>query len=328
MVRVPLRASFCGGGTDVKDFFIQHGGACLVSNIAKYVYVSLETRSDEQILIHDIDFEASTIFHYDAVPNFDGYLDLVKACVKFLGLKKGVSILIKSDVAPGSGLGTSSAITAGLLHGLIELFKLKLPHRPKQLGHMAYQVEREILKQHGGMQDQYAATCPGINLLEFGVDNVTVLPLTKKTPADFFHHVQMSTILCYTGETHISSDIMKAHRSVNHLDLMKIKELCYAAFKAWRHQDLKKFAEYVNESYLIKRALHDKVTTPKIDVLYDTAIKQGAWGGKLLGAGGGGYFVFFVPFEAQQRVKKILHSLGAGVEPFMFDTAGIQTWSV
>ena len=202
VIRVPLRVSFCGGGTDLKDFYLNHGGAVVFSNITKYVYITLSPREDGQVILKDIDFGVETEFKFDDTPEFDGFLDLAKAAVRFLGIKKGVEILIKSDVAPGSGLGTSSAITVGLLKGLIELFGLSVPTYANHLAEMAYVVERDILNQAGGIQDHYAATCHGVNVLECSAQKTTVRTLNMRP--SFISDLQMLFLLCYSGETHFA----------------------------------------------------------------------------------------------------------------------------
>jgi len=325
IVRVPLRVSFCGGGTDVKDFYMTHGGAILSTNIQKYVYISLTPRSDEQIVIQDIDFGVSTVFHYDTEPNFDGLTDLARGCVKFLQLRQGVNILIKSDVAPGSGLGTSSAITVGILKGLIQLFKLSHPVSPEELSHQAYVVEREILGWEGGMQDYLAATHPGINVVDYSATGVVIRPLTYRWT--FLRELQMCSLLCYTGMTRYSATLMSHQmRDMKIEVLQSIKSLVVNLEQAWRTEDVPLFARYIDASYVLKRQLHNQITNAEIDKMYDAAKSQGAWGGKLLGAGAGGYLLFFAPFERQQEIKKALRNLGGQVEPLLISVEGIQIW--
>src|SRR3990167_6214186 len=252
IVRVPLRVSFCGGGTDVKDFYMTYGGATLSTNIQKYVYISLTPRSDEQIVIQDIDFGVSTVFHYDTEPNFDGLTDLARGCVKFLQLRQGVNILIKSDVAPGSGLGTSSAITVGILKGLIQLFKLSHPVSPEDLAHQAYVVEREILGWEGGMQDYLAAVHPGINFVNYSTEGIVVRPLPYRWT--FLRELQMCSLLCYTGITRYSSSLISYQmRNMKIEKLQSLRFLVTSLEQAWREEDIQSFAHYVDASYVFKR---------------------------------------------------------------------------
>ncbi|MBI4151528.1 hypothetical protein HY496_01040 [Candidatus Woesearchaeota archaeon] len=326
LVRVPLRVSFCGGGTDVKDFYLAHGGATLLCNIARYVYVSLTPRADDQVVIQDIDFGTSTVFQYDQEPSFDGLSDLAKACVKFVKLQSGVTIGIKSDVAPGCGLGTSSAIAVGLIYGLNHLFGLGLPTRSAELAHQAFVVEREILGWEGGMQDFVAAAyASNVHLVEYSSKPFVVHALNYRK--SFLHDLQMHTLLCYTGMTHQSSLLMSSVANQNNIPLLqKLTALTYQLEQAWNTEDIELFARYIDESYQLKKQLHDQITNATIESLYQEGKSAGAWGGKLLGAGAGGYLLFFVPFERQQVVKEKLRSLNGQVEPFLFDREGLQSW--
>ena len=325
IIRVPLRVSFCGGGTDLKDFYLQHGGATLFAQIAKYVYIALEPREDTQIVLQDVDFGMTIHFNDDQPVPFRG-LELVKSCAQFLHLKQGVTVSIKSDVPPASGLGTSSAITVGILRGLIELFKLPVPMTSqKELAEMAYVVEREILGMAGGIQDQYAATGKGIRFVTYS-ELGTMIEELPMSPT-FLQSFQMHTLLCYTGQHHVSSDlILEQKEKAQPQDLLLLKALTHQLKQAWQQEDLLTAFSLINNSYQVKRRLHDKISTPEIDALYTAGLEAGAWGGKLLGAGGGGYFLFFVPFEAQQSVKTAVTKLGGTPEHFVFDMQGLTSW--
>ena len=326
VIRVPLRVSFCGGGTDLKDFYMTHGGAVVFTNIAKYVHITIVPREDEEIMLRDIDFGVEKTYSYNDIPHFDSVFDLAKATIQFLAIKRGMEITIKSDVAPGSGLGTSSAITIGLLKGLIEMFNLSIPNYSKHLAEMAYTVEREIMNCHGGIQDYYAAAFKGINILECTSKHINVRSLNMRE--SFMNDLQMHLMLCYSGESHYASNMTdEILNNKNHTDvLLRIKELVYDFQLAWEEENLQKIAYLMTRSMWLKQDLSETVVTPKIRHLYDEAMHEGALGGRLLGAGGGGYLLFLTPFKQQQKVKEVLRGLGGYPEPFIFDLEGIKIW--
>lgn len=326
VIRVPLRVSFCGGGTDLKEFYLDHEGAVLFTNIAKYVYIVLSERIDNQIVLRDLDFGVETEFHYNEAPQDKGIFDIAKATIHFLKIQKGVTVAIKSDVAPGSGLGTSSAIGVGLLKGLIEFFRLDIPNHPTNLAEMAYTVERDILNFPGGVQDQYAAAYKGINLLQLNKNGKTIHAVNARE--SFLEDLQMNLMLCYSGQTHVSSDITEdmLHQPQLKKQLQKIYGLTQAFVRAFEEENMGMIAQLMHASHEEKTLLSAKVETPNIKLLYAAAKQDGALGGKILGAGGGGYLLLVVPFDKQQEVKKSLRALGGQPEPFVFDMQGIKIW--
>ena len=204
--RAPLRVSFGGGGTDVAPFCVEQGGAIIGSTINKYAYCSIVPREDDQIIVHSLDFDMTV--KYNAKENFvyDGRLDLVTAALKAMDINQGCEVYLQCDAPAGSGLGTSSTVMVSLLTAMARWKGVEMD--AYRLADLAYQVEREDLKIDGGYQDQYAATFGGINFIEFhGRNNVVVNPLRIKK--DILHELQYNLLLCYTGNIHVSANIIK-----------------------------------------------------------------------------------------------------------------------
>ena len=191
--KAPLRISFCGGGTDMPNFFDDHGGVVLSTGIDKYTHVSLIPREDSKVSIKSLDFDLNLEFHVDKAPIYDGVLDLAKAVIHELGLKKGFDLYVHSDVPPGSGLGTSSMFTVAILGVLLKF--LNDTWDKYDIAETAYQIERIKLAIKGGKQDQYAAAFGGFNLIEFYKERTVVnaLSIHKSILNDLNCHLMM----CY-----------------------------------------------------------------------------------------------------------------------------------
>ncbi len=206
--RAPLRVSFGGGGTDVEPFCVEQGGAIIGSTINKYAYCSISPREDDQIIVHSLDFDMTV--KYNSRENFvyDGKLDLVKASLAAMGIREGCEACTLINTSPGfgSGLGTSSTVMVALLTAMARWKGVTLD--AYQLADLAYQVEREDLGIDGGYQDQYSSTFGGFNFIEFhGRNNVVVNPLRIKK--DIIHELQYNLLLCYTGNIHVSANIIR-----------------------------------------------------------------------------------------------------------------------
>ena len=204
--RAPLRISFGGGGTDVAPFCVEQGGAIIGSTINKYAYCSIVPRGDDQIIVHSLDFDMTVKYNTRENHVYDGKLDLVKAALKAMEIRQGCEVYLQCDAPPGSGLGTSSTVMVAMLTAMAQWKGTALDGY--QLADLAYQVEREDLKIAGGYQDQYASTFGGINFIEFhGRNNVVVNPLRIKK--EILHELQYNLLLCYTGNVHVSANIIK-----------------------------------------------------------------------------------------------------------------------
>ena len=196
--KAPLRVSFAGGGTDVPPFPEQEGGLVLSATINRYAYGALAPRADNQIGLESVDFGLSLNYPADEEIVFDGRLDLAKAAIRKLG-RGGYDLFLHSNAPPGSGLGSSSAVMVALI-GLLKEFHGQ-PLTDYEVAQMAFDLERKDLGIQGGLQDQYAATFGGFNLIEFEADRVIVNPL--RISPDVVHELEHNMLLCYTGKTRI-----------------------------------------------------------------------------------------------------------------------------
>ena len=296
--RAPLRVSFGGGGTDVAPFCEQQGGAIIGSTINKYAYCSIVPREDDQIIVHSLDFDMTVKYNTRENYVYDGRLDLVTAALKAMDIKQGCEVYLQCDAPPGSGLGTSSTVMVAMLTAMARWKGIMLD--AYAMADLAYEVEREDLKIDGGYQDQYAATFGGFNFIEFhGRNNVVVNPLRIKK--DIIHELQYNLLLCYTGKIHVSANIIK-----DQVQNYEKKD----AFDGWQS----------------KKRMSNKISNPQIDELYAEALKAGALGGKLLGAGGGGYLLMYCPYNVRHKVAARMESMGGQLADWNFELRGAQSW--
>jgi D-glycero-alpha-D-manno-heptose-7-phosphate kinase len=328
--KAPLRVSFAGGGTDVPPFPEQEGGLVLSATINRYAYGALAPRSDNHISLESVDFGLSLDYPEDEEILFDGRLDLAKAAIRKLG-RGGYDLFLHSNAPPGSGLGSSSAVMVALI-GLLKEFHGQ-PLTDYDVAQMAFDLERKELGIQGGLQDQYAATFGGFNLIEFEQDRVIVNPL--RISPDVVHELEHNMLLCYTGQTR-SSDHIIEHQTKRWTGgdehalagLRAGKQLAVAMKNALLQRRLTEFGELLGTAWEEKKRLSSKISNEFIDHAYEAAIKEGALGGKVTGAGGGGYMLFYCPFQRKHRVANALISLGTEVTEFEFTSNGLTTWSV
>jgi len=319
MSRTPFRISFFGGGTDYPVWYSQNSGAVLATTINKYCYIScrylppfFEHRS--RIIYSKIELirNASEIQH----PS-------VRECLRFMKINKGVEIHHDGDLPARTGMGSSSAFTVGLLHALYAL-KGIMPTK-KQLALDAIHLEQKVMKENVGSQDQALAAFGGLNLIEFGGNkHLQVQPITISSErlALFQSHL----MLFFTGFSRIASKIAKEQikkTPYKNKELKRIFEIVDDALQILNsHRDLSDFGRLLDESWQIKRNLSGKITTPIIDEIYSDAKRAGALGGKLLGAGGGGFILFFAKPDAHAKIREKLKRLL--YVPFKFENLGSQ----
>ena len=326
--RAPLRISFGGGGTDVAPFCVEQGGAIIGSTINKYAYCSIVPRRDDQIIVHSLDFDMTV--KYNARENYvyDGRLDLVTAALNAMEIKKGCEVYLQCDAPPGSGLGTSSTVMVALLTAMARWKGVELDGYA--MADLAYKVEREDLKIDGGYQDQYASTFGGFNFIEFhGRNDVVVNPLRIKK--DIIHELQYNLLLCYTGKIHVSANIIRDQVSNYKKEpsdgaMCEVKALAYAMKDELLKGNLHSFGKLLDYGWQSKKRMSSKITNPQIDELYEEALKAGAFGGKLLGAGGGGYLLVYCPYNVRHKVAERLELAGGQLADWNFELRGAQSW--
>jgi D-glycero-alpha-D-manno-heptose-7-phosphate kinase len=270
-------------------------------------------------------------YHVDDELLYDGELDLVKAVIKNManGNGRGLDFFMHSDAPPGSGLGSSSTVVVALI-GLIQRWK-HLPLTSYDIAELAYQIERVDLGIKGGMQDQYAAVFGGFNFIEFGESAVIVNPL--RIEPDILNELQYSLLLCYTGRTRLSGNIITTQVK-NYVrgegDVLaamdELKNITLDMKNALLQGNLTDFGALLHEAWINKKKMASQITTSTIDVLYETAREHGALGGKILGAGGGGYLLVYSPFDRKHIIAEALEKHGGQVVEFTFDFHGLTTW--
>lgn len=329
--KAPLRISFGGGGTDVSPYPEEKGGAVLNATIDRYAYCSLKPRDDESINVRSLDYDLVVNYSLDDHVEYDGKLGLVKAAIRRMEVKSGVSVFLHSDAPPGSGLGTSSTVTVALVGALKHWKKLTLTEY--DIAELAYRIERTDVGIKGGKQDQYAAAFGGFNFIEFSGETTVVHPLRIKH--ETLLELEYRLILCYTGKVRASAGIIDSQVSgyvekeerVRHA-LDETKALAYNMKNALLLNKINDFGLLLDQAWRSKKKFTDKITDQQIDELYEAAKKNGAIGGKLLGAGGGGYLLLLCQFDKWHIVAQRLEELGGKVFRFAFEPNGLQTWDV
>jgi D-glycero-alpha-D-manno-heptose-7-phosphate kinase len=330
--RAPLRISFAGGGTDVPPFPADEGGCVLSATIDRYAYGSLVPRSDRMVAIESVDFKTTAEMSLDEEILYNGSLDLIKAAVRRFGRSDtdGYDLVLRSNAPPGSGLGSSSAMMVALT-GLLSAHYRRIMDE-YETAKLAHAIEREDLGIAGGTQDQYAATFGGFNFIEF-TDRVIVNPLRIKD--EIAHELELSLLLCFTGITRDSARVIEdqTRRTLASADetlagLRAQKELAVAMKAALLTGALHEFGELLAEAWTQKKRMSPLISNPRIDELYEIARNNGALGGKITGAGGGGYILLFCDFTKKHKVIEALEFAGAVITEFAFDTKGLTTWRV
>jgi D-glycero-alpha-D-manno-heptose-7-phosphate kinase len=328
--KAPLRLSFAGGGTDVPPFPEEEGGLVLSATINRYAYGALAPRADSQIGLESVDFGLSLNYGVDEEIIFDGRLDLAKAAIRKMG-RGGYDLFLHSHAPPGSGLGSSSAVMVTII-GLLKEFHGQ-PLTDYEVAQLAFDLERKELGIKGGLQDQYAATFGGFNFIEFEADRVIVNPL--RISADVVHELEHNMLLCYTGKTRSSHGIIEDQTSrwtggdkEALAGLRAGKELAVAMKNALLQRRLNDFGDLLGAAWEEKKKMSPRISNEFIDSAYEEARKHGALGGKVTGAGGGGYMLFYCPFQRKHHVANALIAMNGQVSEFEFTSNGLTSWSV
>jgi len=329
--KAPLRISFGGGGTEVSPYLEERGGVTISTTIDKYAYCTLAERNDNNINVKSLDYNITANYPVNNELQYDGKLDLVKAAINVLKINSGLDLFLHSDAPPGSGLGTSSTLTVALTGALKDW--LKLPLTDYEIAELAYRIERKEVGIKGGKQDQYAATFGGFNFIEYFGDKTVVNPLRIKR--DILNELEYRLMLNFTGKTRLSAGIIddqvnsyvqRREAVVTALD--ETKELAIAMKNALLLGEIDEFGDLLNEAWRSKRKLSTKISDPQIDEMYEVARKSGAVGGKLLGAGGGGFMLLLCAFDKRHIVAEKMEKIGGKIMSFSFEYRGLQTWAV
>lgn len=315
----PLRVSFLGGGTDYPEYFQEHGGETLVTSIDKYTFITVTPLTD--LFDHQIRVSYSKTELCKDIDEIQH--PSVRECLRFLGINRGVEISIVSDLPARTGLGSSSCFTVGLLHAL-HAFKGEVVSK-EQLAAEAVHVEREMIVERVGLQDQYSCSIGGLMHLEFsGYSNVTATPL----PLDNSRrkYLEERLLLFYTGLQRSAHDILEeqiARTKTNELhgNLNELAQLVRSGCDIIvTGKNLNEFGELLHQGWELKKSLSNSISNDYINEAYSNAREAGAIGGKLLGAGGGGFLLLYVEPYNQKKVRESLKNLRE--VSFRFETGG------
>ena len=325
--RAPARVSLAGGGTDFTKYFMNNGGVGLTFTIAKYSHVLLSKRNDNKIKIYSHDFQQQLEIESIHSIKYDGNLDLIKSGIKLMKPNYGFDIEVSCDFPPSSGLGGSASILAAIIGAFNQFDDKKLDRY--SIAENAFAAERIDLGIAGGWQDQYSTVFGGFNIIEFRKENNLVTPL--KLDIELLNELEESLILCSTGETHLGSDIQNLNEknSPNIDDFgSKMKIIADEMRQGLLKANLKRFSSLLDQTWQIKKGNNPLVTNSTIDNIYDIAIEAGATAGRLLGTGGGGYLLFFVPPKSRYSVIEALNQESLKTENILFDHMGLQSWKI
>lgn len=301
--RAPVRISFFGGGTDYPEHFLRRGGAVLATAINKFSYVTASP-----FLSHLFDYSIRVSYRKVELAKRVEEIEhrVFRECLKLCGLDKDVELHNVADLPAFTGLGSSSTFTVSLLHAL-HGFKGEFL-RPQELAYEAIHVERHLLQEHVGCQDQVMAAYGGFNLIEFRTErDITVqrVPLAPQRLAEF----QSCLFLVFTGIKRKASEVAAKQLSKvedNRLRLEQLHKMVEPAYEILvNNRPLREFGDLLHEAWTIKRSLDECISTPEIDELYEQGRTAGAWGGKLLGAGGGGFMLFFAPAQVHPELHRV-----------------------
>ncbi len=323
----PLRISFAGGGTDLTTYFYLEEGVVLNSTINKFCHCILEKRNDEKINIYSHDLNKKLFCNSIRELDYDGSLDLIISVIKIVNPDYGFDLTTYSDVAPGTGLGGSAVLVSSII-GAFNNFR-ENKYSSYEIAELAFHAERVSLNISGGWQDQYATVFGGFNYIEFkGSENIVN---TLRISDDIKNELEDSLILCNTGICHDSNNIhidqkKKMNNKKQKLYAQKAKIIAHEMKSRILKGKLDDFGKLLHRAWEIKKNFSKNITNKKIDAIYDFALKSGALGGKLLGAGNGGYYLFYVPTFNKINFMKRMTKRGYELETFTFDNNGLRSW--
>lgn len=302
--RTALRISLAGGGTDFPDFYRKEGGAVLSTTINKYIYVIVNKSFSDRI--HVSYSKKETCNHVDGVKH-----ELVREAMKMVGIKGGIEITTMADVpSEGTGLGSSSALTVGLLNAL-QMYKTGMPFDKGRVADIACSIELGILGKPIGVQDQYITAWGGLRLFNFHKDG-RVSNTVVSTNENKRKQIEEELMLFYTGITRSSSSILQEQKDNidDRLDTLRRMRDQVLEMKAYMLEGPRtQVGKLLHEGWMLKKQLSGTISNDKIDKLYQKALAAGATGGKISGAGGGGFLLLHVPKEQQQSVRTVLSDL-------------------
>lgn len=335
--RAPLRIGLAGGGTDVSPYADEFGGAILNATISHYAHASIEIIDEKKLIFQTLDRSEQQVFDWQKELPINGTLDLLKGVYNRIQKDYGISekyfrLSTYVDAPAGSGLGTSSTLVVAIIGAFAEM--LKLPLGEYDIAHYAHEIERKDLLLAGGRQDQYAATFGGVNFMEFYKDDkVIVNPLRIRQ--EYLYELENNLVLYFTATSRESAAIIKEQqknvsaKNEKSIDAMhQLKEQARMMKEALLKGRLNEIGEILDFGFQQKRNMAQNISNSMIEEIYDAAKKNGATGGKISGAGGGGFMIFYCPGNARYKVMDTLNNFGGQVKPYRFTKEGLRTWNI
>lgn len=329
IVRSPVRISFAGGGTDLPAYYERFGGTVLSTAINKYFYTTLCKRHDGRIQVISSDLRVFETWRDIATMDIRGSgLEIPLAVLKDLSCDLSVDLFLSSEIPPGTGLGSSASVCVNILKTLTTY--LGRPVSKYDLAERAFLIARNVLGRHVGRQDEFAAAFGGLNYMTFAPDGFTeVRPVD--IDSNLLRELQSKLMLFFTGSAHHSWTILQEQeKSTGNKNgptveaLHEVRSLADRMLVALRAGNLKLFGSLLDEGWQAKKRISGKISNPKIDHLYEIAMRNGASGGKITGAGGGGFLLLYCEPEFQEPVRSALHTEGIQEMAFAFDNNGAR----
>ena len=326
--KAPLRIGVVGGGTDVDPYASQKGGAVFNTTISKYAYCTITPTGDSTMSIHSTDYGKYEVPLDGGPLKLDGNMDLIKVVTNHFQITDGFKMFLQSEAPPGSGLGGSSAIIVSIIAAVCKWKNIRMTG--DEIAQLAIKLEREEIGLKGGKQDQYTAVFGGFNVMKFRKDGVDINRV--RVDFDTVNELQYRSVLCYTGTSResahvIESQVQRYKSGQNEEALDATKALVEPMANAFSKGNIKLAGELLDESWSLKKQFSDKVSNSKIDDMYKVAKEAGAIGGKVSGAGGGGFMYFICKYDTKYDVAKALQKHGAKVADFTFESNGVTSWS-
>lgn len=335
--KAPLRIGLAGGGTDVSPYCDMYGGAIMNATVSLYAYANIEPIEENAIILHAVDRKEEQRFEWASQLPVDGKLDLLKGVYnrvqKMYGVPlSGFRLSTSVDAPAGSGLGTSSTLVVAVIGAFAEM--LRLPLGEYDVAHLAYDIERKDLQMAGGRQDQYAATFGGVNYMEFYEgDKVIVNPLRIKQ--QYLFELENNLLLYYTSTSRESAKIIEkqSQNVVNKKEkpieaMHQLKQQAQMMKEALLKGRVHEIGEILDFGFRQKKEMAEGISNSLMDEIYSTAKKAGASGGKISGAGGGGFMIFYCPGNSKFAVMEALSAFGGHCKNYQFVDHGLMTWTI
>jgi D-glycero-alpha-D-manno-heptose-7-phosphate kinase len=333
--RAPLRLGLAGGGTDIGSYANRYGGAVLNATVNMFAFASIMPRDDGKIHFYSEDFQTDLLLNAEPQLPINGELDLLKAVYNRMvqqfnnGEPLSFDLITDANVPVGSGLGTSSAITVAILGAFREW--LNLPLDEYEIASLAFDIERKDLRLAGGKQDQYAAAFGGFNFMEFSDGDVLVNPLRIKPTA--LLELENNLVLFFTGQSRESASIIK--KKVKAIDkqgetvaaMHRMKEMAYEMKRLMLRHKFDEMGRLMHQMWQDKKRTVSGVSNTELDAIYAAVLQAGALGGKVSGAGGGGFMFFYCPGNTRFKVLQTLRRFDGDIRRFQFNQGGLQTWT-